>query len=95
MQIKEINGHTHAHTHTEKQSEIKKQNKTNRPETTATSKEQCRGVAVERIHIKREMIGVGKRKNIYIYIDQATRLNGLMQTERKENKEGGGGTKGR
>ena len=43
------------------------------------------------------MTGVGKRKNIYIYIyfDQAGRLNGLMQRERKENKEGGGGTKGR
>ena len=38
---------------------------------------------------------------VYIYvifiltIDQAGRLNGLMQTERKENKKGGGGTKGR
>ena len=60
--------HTHAHTHTEKQSEIKKQTKqTNRSETPATSKEQGKGVAVGRTHIKREMTGVGKRKNIYIY----------------------------
>ena len=72
MQIKEINGHTHAHTHTEKQSEIKKQNKTNRPETTATSKEQGRGFAVGRTHIKREMTGMEKRKNLYIL----TRLGG-------------------
>ena len=67
---------THTLTHTQKNS-LKSKNKTkqtNRSETPATSKEQGKGVAVGRTHIKREMTGVGKRKNIYIYI--LTRLRG-------------------
>ena len=65
---------THTLTNTQKNS-LKSKNKTkqtNRPETPATSKEQGRGVAVGRTHIKREMTGMEKRKNLYIL----TRLGG-------------------